>query len=209
MNVAIIPARAGSKGIKDKNIIRFAGEPLIYWTIRSAKKSKLIDKIYVSTDSTEIEKISKSYGVEVLKRPNYLSGDKAKTIDVLQYHSKSFSCFKNYILLQPTSPLRPIGMIDECIAKFEKSDFSNLATGYYIKNIEYGTHNNLRRQDIKGYFYDDGSIYILPKLLVESGIWCGEKPFLFENKKQFSFEIDDLIDLKILETLYYTYEKSI
>ena len=61
MNVAIIPARGGSKGIKDKNIIRFAGKPLIYWTIRSAKMSKLIDKIYVSTDSTEIEKVSELY----------------------------------------------------------------------------------------------------------------------------------------------------
>ena len=112
-------------------------------------------------------------------------------------------------MLQPTSPLRPKGFIDECISKFEKSNFSNLATGFYIKNIEYGTHNNLRRQDIKGYFYDDGSIYILPNILVESGIWCGKKPYLFENKKQFSFEIDDLVDLKILEALYQTYEKSI
>ena len=50
MNVAIIPARGGSKGIKDKNIIRFAGKPLIYWTIRSAKMSKLIDKIYDDND---------------------------------------------------------------------------------------------------------------------------------------------------------------
>ena len=209
MNVAIIPARGGSKGIKNKNIINFAGKPLIYWTIRSAKMSRYINEIYVSTDSLEIKKVSESLGVKVLDRPKHLSEDNSKSIDVLKYHSKSFPKLKNFIMLQPTSPLRPYGLIDECVSKFEDSNFSNLATGYYIKSIEYGTHNNLRRQDIKGYFYDDGSIYILPKELVEKGVWCGIKPLLYKNKKQFSFEIDDLVDLKILEKLYQVYEKSI
>ena len=209
MNIAIIPARAGSKGIKDKNLINFAGKPLIYWTIRAAKMSKYIDGIYVSTDSLEIKKISESFGVKVLDRPKHLSEDNSKTIDVLKYHSEGFSELKNFVLLQPTSPLRPSGLIDKCLMAFEDSNFSNLATGYYIKNIEYGTHNNLRRQDIKGYFYDDGSIYILPKILVEKAKWCGINPLLYENKKQFSYEIDDLIDLKILEKLFEDYGKYI
>ena len=209
MNIAIIPARAGSKGIKDKNLINFAGKPLIYWTIRSAKMSKYIDEIYVSTDSLEIKKVSESFGIKVLDRPKHLSEDSSKTIDVLKYHSKGFSELKNFVLLQPTSPLRPSGLIDTCLIAFEDSNFSNLATGYYIKNIEYGTHNNLRRQDIKGYFYDDGSVYILPKILVEKAKWCGINPLLYENKKQFSYEIDDLIDLKILEKLFEDYGKYI
>lgn len=209
MNIAIIPARGGSKGIKNKNLINFAGKPLIYWTIRSAKMSKHIDEIYVSTDSLKIKKVSESFGVKVLERPKHLSEDSSKSIDVLKYHSKSFPQLKNFILLQPTSPLRSSGLIDKCLRVFEDSNFSNLATGYYIKNIEYGTHNNLRRQDIRGYFYDDGSIYILPKELVENAKWCGINPLLYENKKQFSYEIDDLIDLKILEKLFEDYGKDI
>ena len=209
MNIVIIPARAGSKGIKNKNLINFAGKPLIYWSIRSAKMSKQVDEIYVSTDSQEIRKISESFGVKVLDRPKHLSEDDSKSIDVLKYHSKDFSELENFILLQPTSPLRPRGLIDMCLKAFKDSNFSNLATGYYIKNIEYGTHNNLRRQDIRGYFYDDGSVYILPKKLVENAKWCGINPLFYENKKQFSFEIDDLIDLKILEKLFEDYRKHI
>ena len=86
MNIVIIPARAGSKGIKNKNLINFAGKPLIYWSIRSAKMSKQVDEIYVSTDSQEIRKVSESFGVKVLDRPKHLSEDNSKSIDVLKYN---------------------------------------------------------------------------------------------------------------------------
>ena len=62
----------------------------------------------------------------------HLSKDNSKTIDVLKYHSKVFLDQK-FLLLQPTSPLRPSGLIDTCLMAFEDSNFSNLATGYYIK----------------------------------------------------------------------------
>ena len=62
MNIAIIPARSGSKRIKNKNLINFFGKPLIYYSINLAKKSGLFDKIIVSTDSKEIKKISKLWG---------------------------------------------------------------------------------------------------------------------------------------------------
>ena len=77
MILAIIPARGGSKRIKNKNIKNFFKKPIISYPIREAIKSKIFDKVIVSTDSDEIEKISKRFGAEIyFKRPKKLSGDK-------------------------------------------------------------------------------------------------------------------------------------
>lgn len=110
--LAIIPARKGSKGLKDKNIKDFCGKPLICWTIQSAIKCKFIDKVIVSTDSKKIKDISIKYGAEVpFFRPKKYSDDKAKTLDAVNYTVKKLekdkSYFADYIVtLQPTSPLR-------------------------------------------------------------------------------------------------------
>ena len=86
MIVAIIPARAGSKRIKNKNINLFFNKPLISYAINYAKKSKIFDKIIVSTDSKKIEKISKKYGAEVIKlRPKKLANDKIQIPEVMKY----------------------------------------------------------------------------------------------------------------------------
>ena len=69
MNIAIIPARGGSKGIPNKNIKNFFGEPLIYWSIKAALESKSIDKVFVSSDSIKILKLSSKFGAEIVKRP--------------------------------------------------------------------------------------------------------------------------------------------
>ena len=77
MNIGIILARAGSKRIKNKNIKTFFGKPLIYYSIETAKKTKIFDKIYVSTDSKKIKNIAEKYGAIVLKlRPKKYSSDK-------------------------------------------------------------------------------------------------------------------------------------
>ena len=93
MNVAIIPARGGSKRIKNKNLINFNGKPLIYYSIKAAINSGLFKKIIVSTDSKKIKKISKRFGAEVpFMRPKKISSDQAKAQDVvvhgIQYLSK-------------------------------------------------------------------------------------------------------------------------
>ncbi|DAB32064.1 MAG TPA: pseudaminic acid cytidylyltransferase, partial [Sulfurospirillum sp. UBA11407] len=75
MNVAIIPARGGSKRIPKKNIKEFCGKPMIAYSIEAAKKSELFDKIVVSTDDESIAQVAKSFGAEVLKRPKELADD--------------------------------------------------------------------------------------------------------------------------------------
>ena len=90
MNIAIIPARSGSKRIKNKNIKLFHKKPIIYYSIIAAKKSKLFSEIYVSTNSNKIKNISKKFGAKILNRPNnFLSGDKAEIMDVISYETKN------------------------------------------------------------------------------------------------------------------------
>lgn len=129
--LALIPARGGSKGIPGKNIIDVGGLPLIAHSIRAAKKSKLVDKVIVSTDSAEIAKVAKKYGAQApFLRPKKISGDKSPTIDAvlhaldwLEAHGEKFHAIA---LLEPTSPLRKNDDIDNAIKlllkNFNKAD---------------------------------------------------------------------------------------
>ena len=105
--LAIIPARGGSKGILNKNIKNFNGKPLIQWTIESALKSKLIDKIVVSSDSHKIINISKKLGADIVFRPKNISGDNATTESAVKHCVKYFkNSYETIVILSPTSPLR-------------------------------------------------------------------------------------------------------
>src|SRR3989339_1726633 len=124
--IAIIPARAGSKGLPGKNIRLLLGKPLISWTIEHALSSKYIDKVIVSTDDRKIAEISRKCGAAVpFIRPAKLATDKAKGIDVIlhavRWFEKKRNKFDLIMLLQPTSPLRTAGDIEAAIELlFEK-----------------------------------------------------------------------------------------
>jgi len=89
--LAIIPARGGSKRIKNKNIVKFLGKPLIYYAIDSLKESKLFDTIHISTDSSKIKKIVKNKNINIdFFRPKHLSGDKTSVQKVIDFVFKKF-----------------------------------------------------------------------------------------------------------------------
>ena len=207
MNYAIIPARGGSKGVPKKNIRMICGMPLIFWSIAAAKNSKSIDKILVSTDDLEIAEISRSYGVDVDIRPAKLAEDTSTTLEVVRDLVGKYADMTTLIILQPTSPLRDFNLIDECVSEFNLSNCTNLATGYLCKSIEFGSHNNKRRQDIDGFFYDDGNIYILKREIVQNGHWSGKKIYKKIIARYQNFEIDDEVDFVILEALMKNYMK--
>jgi CMP-N-acetylneuraminic acid synthetase len=173
MILGVIPARGGSKGLPRKNILPIAGFPLIYWTIQAAQRSRLLDDFVVSTDDPQIAECARSYGARVLDRPAHLAQDDTTTLAVLQHIIMENPC-DTVVVLQPTSPLRNADTIDKCIAHFLDGWFDTLATGYFTKIIEYGTNQNLRRQDIPGFFYDDGNVYVIKKSVIESGRWYGD-----------------------------------
>jgi CMP-N,N'-diacetyllegionaminic acid synthase len=126
--IAIIPARSGSKGLKDKNIKELKGKPLIAYTIEAAKKSEIFDRIIVSTDSEKYAEISKKYEAEVpFLRSNENSGDKAGSWEVVkEVLSKLDEKYDIVILLQPTSPLRTSQNIKEAIDLFFEKNADTL-----------------------------------------------------------------------------------
>jgi N-acylneuraminate cytidylyltransferase len=200
MNIlGITPARGGSKGIPRKNIKEIAGKPLIAWTIEAAKESEMIDRYVVSTEDEEVAQIVRGYGVEVFPRPSELVTDEATTLSVLQHAIEKIPC-DIVVLLQATSPIRRGGLIDECIREFIDNEYDSLATGFICDYIEYGK-NQLRRQDIEGFFHDDGNIYVIKADLIKSGERFGEKIGRKIVSRWENVEIDDEFDCWLTEKI--------
>ena len=108
--IALIPARSGSKRVKNKNILKIKGHPLLAYTISAALKSKIFNKVICVTDSKKYAKIAKYYGAEVpLLRPKKYSGDKSSDIEWVMWIMKKINGIEKYnifSILRPTNPLR-------------------------------------------------------------------------------------------------------
>lgn len=200
MILGVIPARGGSKGIPRKNIKIIAGKPLIAWTIEAAKESKLMNRFVVSTEDVEIAQLIRGYGVEVIERPIELATDQATMLSVLQ-HTLSVIEADIIVLLQPTSPVRDESLIDTCIKKFQETGADNLATGFICKFREYSSYIQQRRQDIDGFFYDDGNVYIIKTSLIKKGKMFGENVERVLINREQNIEIDDEFDFWLAEEI--------
>ena len=199
MILGLIPARGGSKGVPRKNIKMIYGKPLMVWTIERALESKFLTHVIVSTDDEEIAEIAKAYGAEVLIRPEELATDNASTLDVM-IHAISIYSPDTLVLLQPTSPFREKGRIDECVERFKISGCDSLATGFICDYKEYGT-NLLPRQMIEGFFYDDGSIYVIKAENIKRGDRYGDQIQRMITTRYENMEIDDEFDFWICEKI--------
>jgi len=123
--VAIIPARSGSKRLKNKNMYSVWGKPMIYWTIFEAKKSSYINKIFVSSDSDKVLSFAKKLKVKTIKRPLELSGDKTIKMDAVNHAIKTISNKTKPTLvvsLQANSPTITKNDIDRCIEHLLKNN---------------------------------------------------------------------------------------
>lgn len=199
MILGITPARGGSKRIPRKNIKLIAGKPLIAWTIESAKKSKLLDRYIVSTEDEEIANVAKEYDAEVFYRPHRLATDEISTLSVLQHAIEQIPC-NIVVLLQATSPIRKPNLIDECLSEFKELGYDSLATGFICKYIEY-SKNVLRGQDIPGFFYDDGNVYVIRADLIRKGDRYGKKIGRRILSRWENIEIDDEFDFWVAERI--------
>jgi len=170
--IAIIPARGGSKRLPNKNTLLLDGIPLLVHSILYAQKSKeLIDAIYVSTDDAMIKEMALRYGVNVIDRPANLSGDDEPTVSALKHVLECINDkVDNVVLLQPTNPLRPTNLLQECFQKFTTSNCDSLFTvsqnhqklGKIINNkfVPYNYTIGQRSQDLEPLFYENGLLYI-------------------------------------------------
>lgn len=202
MILGITPARSGSKGIIGKNIKKIAGKPLLVWTIEAAKRSRLIDRYVVSTEDERIAVVAKECGAEVLMRPAKLATDKALTLSVLQHAVSKIPC-DTVVLLQATSPIRGPKLIDECIIEFKTRHYDSLATGFNCKYVEYGK-NSARRQEIKGFFYDDGNVYVIRADLIARGERFGRRIGKKIISRRENVDIDDKFDFWLAEQILRT-----
>ncbi len=176
--IIIIPARGGSKRIKNKNLRLLSNKSLIEHTIIHALSSKFKSDIYISTDCKDVEMICKKYPVHIIRRPKKLSNDLASSEEALIHVLNFFKCENgsdpNYVIfLQCTSPFRKKNDIDNAYRQIvrEKSEsllsvteskkFLWFKSKYGVcKPINYEIEKRRREQDFKGFYEENGSIYI-------------------------------------------------
>lgn len=219
--IAIILARQGSKRLVNKNILSFAGKPLIAWTIIEAKKSKHIDDIIVSSDSDEILKISKKYGSKIIKRPKNLAKDTSNSYEAIVHIFENIhESYGHVILLQPTSPLRTAEHISEAfellikknadsIVSVCKMDHSPLWSNILPEDdsmINFIAEDVIdkRSQDLEEYYRINGAIYIckIEKYLDNGGFFLKENIYAYKMPKNHSIDIDDKFDFKLAESIF-------
>ena len=130
--VAIIPARGGSKAIKNKNLRNLGEKPLVFWPINSSLEVAEIDQVIVSTDDSSIAKVSKKYGAKVQFRPPELATDSSLVIDTIRDLVPKICIEKDrryiFLLLEPTSPFRSSDTIRRCITRIVDDGFDSVAT---------------------------------------------------------------------------------
>ena len=131
--LAIIPARGNSKRIKNKNLKKLNNKPLIYWTIKAAKKSKFISNIYITSDSLNILNYCKKLNFKTILRPKKLSGNIIMPDEAIRHaYLKMKKKFDYIVMLQPTSPLRTYQDIDNSI----KTIIQNKSDSLFSSSIQ-------------------------------------------------------------------------
>lgn len=223
--LAIIPARAGSKRLPNKNILNLNNKPLIAYSIEAGINSKYIDEVMVSSDSEEIIDISKNYGAEVpFIRPEILATDTATSLDVVKhtilfYRNRLKLSFDYLVLLQPTSPLREASDIDsaieflmdkkaDCVVSVCEAEHSPLWMNTLSDNLSMDDFipkelENKRSQDLKKFYRINGAIYIVKvdKFLSKNSLFLKKNSYAFIMDREKSIDIDEEIDFKLAKVL--------
>jgi len=220
--LAIIPARGGSKGLPGKNIKELCGKPLLAYTAEAALASKHITRCIISTDDQDIANAAIKHGIECpFMRPSNLATDTAKSIDVYKYTlnrlKEAGDDFNEFIVLQPTSPLRKTKHIDEAVALFKKNKADSVIS-YCEEHHPINWHKYLNddlsfqdifdskdqlknRQDYKKSYFPNGAIYVFKKELIMQDAYYSEKTYAYIMKKEDSVDIDTPFDWLIAENL--------
>ncbi len=221
-NVAIIPARSGSKRLKDKNIKLLNGKPLLAYSIEAALQAEIFDQVMVSTDSEEYSEIAKAYGAQVpFLRSERNSSSQASSWDmvreVLDFYRNKGMEFESFCLLQPTSPLRNVDDIQDAYRLFEErkavsvisvceTEHSPLWCGHLDGegSLEgfVSEENISQRQELKPFYRINGAIYIVNIKEFEKNSFLyrkGSYAYIMEQKR--SVDIDDIQDFEYAEFL--------
>lgn len=220
--LGIIPARGGSKRIPKKNIVLINNKPLIYWTIRAAKKSKRLDDFVVSSDSAAILSVAKMYGAQSpFRRPKILARDTTPSLPVIQHALLAMEKingkqYTHVVILEPTSPLRLGSDIDGAIEKAIRTKADSVISVYRLEDIHpvrtkkivrdqllpfsIPEHEGTRRQDLAPAYYRNGAVYVISRktLLEMNSLWGKvSRPYIMPEER--SIDIDSSVSLRLAE----------
>lgn len=221
-NIAIIPARSGSKGLKDKNIKELLGKPLLAYTIEAALKSGIFDCVHVSTDSDLYAEIGKKYGADVpFLRSEEMSSDTAGSwdvvLEVLEKYKKIGQEYDMVTLLQPTSPLRDKYEIRAAYEEYKEKDakaivgvcemehsplWSNVLPDNCSMETFLRQEVNQPRQTLQQYYRINGAIYMVDTaFLKENTKIYRQGCYAYVMDKRKSIDIDTQFDFDMAEYL--------
>lgn len=221
-NIAIIPARSGSKGLPDKNIKELNGMPLVAYSIKSALASGMFDTVMVSTDSEHYANIAVKYGAKVpFLRDAENAGDKSSSWDVVRevlekYKGLGYE-FDSICLLQPTSPLRTSQNIVEAYKMFESREAKAIVSVCEVEHSPLWSNvlgekaslkgfikeeAKLPRQELKKYYRINGAIYIakVNEFLANDDLYT-ENCYAYIMDRKKSVDIDTIEDFQYAEWL--------
>lgn len=230
--LAVIPARGGSKGLPKKNVLPLAGHPLIAYSIRAAQQSDLVTRTIVSTDADYIREVAIQYGAELpFRRPAELAGDLTTDLEVFQHLLSWLRSHEGYlpdlvIQLRPTSPIRPVGLIDLCIDRLLSTTADSLRvvtnspiTPYKMWRLtsekepmeplltldHFDEPFNQPRQSLPEIYWQIGCLDVIrPSVILDQHSMSGKKILPYVLPYAFAIDIDDLSSFERAEKVIHT-----
>ena len=221
--LGFIPARGGSKGLPYKNILKLEGKELIGYTIEAAIQSKICDEVVVSTDSDEIAEVSKRFGATVpFKRPSKLAGDDSLMVDVIMHTTDWFKTrnreYDIFLYLQPTSPFRNKGHIQEAFDLFfyKNADviisvnetestpdrINTLPRNHRMNNFINLEAQYAHRQEMEKQYELNGAIHIAKwGVLEDSRSWYVKNSYAYIMDRLHALDIDTGLDFAFAQFL--------
>jgi CMP-N,N'-diacetyllegionaminic acid synthase len=225
--LALIPARAGSKGLPGKNVRLLGGKPLLAWPIEAARESRFVDEVVISTDSAEFAEIAERHGARVpFLRPAELAADTAASIGFILHAIDALEAagerFDYLVLLEPTSPLTEAADIDAALERLDSAageadalvGVAPMVTQHPAYSVTIGEGGRIspyggsdfanlpRRQDLEPVYCLDGSLYLstVDALRHERG-FCHARTIGFQTERHKALEVDDLVDFLCIEAI--------
>lgn len=217
--ICIIPARGGSKGIPNKNVIPLAGKPLVAWSIEHGLASRHVaGEVYVSSDSDSILEIARGHGAHAIKRPAELASDQSSSEDALKHALAMVRAGRStpvelIVFLQPTSPVRASDDIDRAVDRLRSENADSLLSVRTLKDyfiwqrsgdscapINFDYLHRRRRQDLPTTYLENGSLYVFkPEVLDSGNNRLGGRIAVYEMDRSRSQQIDDPEDVDLCE----------
>tara|TARA_B100001059_G_C17752119_1_gene537778 strand:+ start:606 stop:1277 length:672 start_codon:yes stop_codon:yes gene_type:complete len=217
MNIAIIPARSGSKRIKNKNILLINKKPMIYYSIKAAQKAKIFDEIIVSTDSLKIKKIAEKYGAKVPKlRSKKLSNNKTPLIDVINFTFKEYDEKVNICCIYPAAIFIKASLLKDSYKKYinSKKKFClsvNMFPSYIEKSFKlkgnkikynFSKYKNVNSNKFKNSYYDAGQFFWgKPKYFLKKLSLFSNDTFFYKLNNIENIDVNTLSDIKNIKFL--------